>query len=238
MRLERVGGLQVRVAGGPDGHGGGEGPVIILLHGFGAPGDDLAGLWDYLELPRTVRGVFPEAPLALPAAYGRGRAWWMIDIERLQRDMAMGRPRDLSGESPAGLAKSRARIVALLADMHDRFHVEPETLVLGGFSQGAMLSCDVALRTERPLAGLVLLSGTLLAKGEWQPLVARRRGLPVFMSHGTADPLLPYSMAERLRDLLKDGGLPVEWVPFGGGHEITPVVLRELGKFLRKILQE
>jgi phospholipase/carboxylesterase len=99
-----------------------------------------------------------------------------------------------------------------------------------------MLACDVALRTDKPLAGLILLSGTLLAADEWTPLLPRRKGLRVFQSHGSADPLLPSFMAEQLRDLLKQGGLSVDWVGFRGGHEIPGVVLDRLSGFLRAVL--
>jgi phospholipase/carboxylesterase len=98
-----------------------------------------------------------------------------------------------------------------------------------------MLACDVALHTGKPLTGLILLSGTLLALDEWTPLVRKRKGLRVFQSHGSADPLLPSFMAEQLRDLLKQGGLPVEWVGFRGGHEIPGMVLDKLGGFLRSV---
>lgn len=235
MHIEQISGLRVRLTGG-DGHGGRR--LVVLLHGFGAPGDDLVALSDHLGASREVLFAFPEAPLALPAAYGTGRAWWMIDMERLQRDMAMGRPRDLSSETPPGLAESRSRIVDVLGELERRTAIEPGRVVLGGFSQGAMLACDVALRTGRTLAGLVLMSGTLLARAEWQPLMSTRRGLPVFLSHGTADPLLPFAMAERLRALLTEAGLDVHWVPFRGGHEITPGVLSALGTFLRRTLTE
>lgn len=236
MRLERLGGLHVRITGGSDGRGGGDGPVVVLLHGFGAPGDDLVSLWEYFRAPAGTRFLFPEGPLALPMVYGQGRAWWMIDMERLQRDMATGRPRDLSRDIPNGLSESRERMVALLNEAERRLDADPRKIVLGGFSQGAMLACDVALRTDRPFAGLVLMSGTLLARDEWVPLMPKRRGLAVFMSHGTSDTLLSFSMAEQLRHLLTQAGLSVEWVPFRGMHEIPPAVLGELGKFLRKIL--
>ena len=65
-----------------------------------------------------------------------------------------------------------------------------------------MLSCDVMLRTTQPYAGLIQLSGTLLAAQEWSPLLQKRKGLPVFQSHGMQDELLPYVGAERLRDTL------------------------------------
>jgi phospholipase/carboxylesterase len=126
------------------------------------------------------------------------------------------------------------RVLALLDEAERRLGANPQATVLGGFSQGAMLACDAALRSDRPLAGLVLLSGTLLAQDEWVPLMPKRRGLPVLQSHGQADPLLPFFLAEQLRDLLSRAGLAVQWVSFRGGHEIPPSVLDRLGSFLRR----
>jgi len=236
MRQERFGGLQVRIVGGSDGKGGGDGPVVILLHGFGAPGDDLVSLWQVLDAPRGTRFVFPEGPLSLSLGFGESRAWWMIDMERLNRDIAAGRLRDLSRDVPKGLAEARQRLIALLDDVERRLGANPNTTILGGFSQGAMLSCDVALRTERPLAALVLMSSTLLAKEEWVPLMPKRKGLRVLQSHGSADPLLPFSLAEQLRELLSQAGLAVEWVSFRGGHEIPEIVVKRLGAFIRQVV--
>lgn len=236
MRVERLGGLQARLTGGTDGQGGGDGPVVVLLHGFGAPGDDLVPLWQALDAPRGTRFVFPEGPLALSMGFGQSRAWWMLDLDKLNRDLAAGRPRDASREVPKGLVEARERVVALLDDVTRRLGADPKRTVLGGFSQGAMLSCDVALRTTRPFAGLVLLSGTLLAQDEWVPLMPKRKGLRVLQSHGSKDPLLPFFLAEQLRDHLRQAGLPVEWVGFRGGHEIPDAVLTKLGPFLRELL--
>jgi len=229
VREQLLGGLNAIVTGGRDREGGGDGPVVVLLHGFGAPGDDLVGLWRALDVPEEMRFVFPAAPMR-PPGLGGGRAWWMIDLERL---MGSSEPLDRSGEVPEGLAEARAQLIALLDDVERRLGAR--TIVLGGFSQGAMLALDTALRGERPFAGLVLMSGTLLAEHEWAPLMPRRRGLPVFMSHGTRDPLLPFRAAERLRDLLVEAGLKVEWVPFNGQHEIPWLVVERLGAFLRSV---
>jgi len=233
MRTESLGGLRTRIAGGTDREGGGDGPVVVLLHGFGAPGDDLVSLWRVIDAPPGTRFVFPEAPLA-PPALGGGRAWWMIDLEAIQRGIASGQPRDLSGGTPEGLTETRVLVVSMLDEV-ERV-LRPSALVLGGFSQGAMLACDVALRTERPLAALVMLSGTYVAKQEWDPLMARRRALPAFLSHGTADGLLPYATSERLRDAFVAAGLAVTWAPFRGGHEIPTSVVASLGSFLRASL--
>ena len=231
MRIVELGGLRVRIAGGTDREGGGQGPVVVLLHGFGAPGDDLASLWRVLRAPSGTRFVFPEAPLSL-AAMGmfEGRAWWMIDMARLQRTRTAAEMEQMKAEVPQGLATAREKVVAML-DALDA-ELRPSKVVLGGFSQGAMLSVDVALRSERPLAGLVVMSGALIAANEWRPLVPGRGGLPVIQSHGTADPILPFVAGEALRDLLSNGGLAHTWLPFRGQHEIPPPVLDAVGGFL------
>ena len=234
MRETILGGLRARITGGTDREGGGTGPVLVLLHGFGAPGDDLVALWRVLRVPAGTRFVFPEAPLSLGPMYMGGRAWWSIDMDRLQEALARGETRDLSNEVPEGLPEARAKLIAML-DAVDK-ELSPSRCVLGGFSQGAMLSCDVALHTGRELAGLVLLSGTLLAAQEWAPLLPRRRGTRVFQSHGQDDVMLPFVIAEQLRDTLRAAGLDVTWVPFRGGHGIPPEVLEKLGDFLASVL--
>lgn len=231
-----LGGLKVRLVGGSDGHGGGDSPVVMLLHGFGAPGDDLVPLADVIEAPRGTRWLFPEAPLSLNMGLGDSRAWWIIDFARIQADREAGRIRDLSVEIPQGLALARERMLAFLTELPRQLPIDYKKTVIGGFSQGAMLTCDAVLHTDYPFAGLVQLSGTLLAQEVWGPLMPKRAGLPVFQSHGTYDDILPPIGAERLRDALSQAGLVVEWHNFRGGHEIPEMVLRGLSAFMTKRL--
>jgi phospholipase/carboxylesterase len=237
MRESLLGGLKVRLAGGSDGHGSGDGPVVMLLHGFGAPGDDLVPLADAIEAPAKTRWLFPEAPLSLNMGFGDSRAWWIIDFARIQADRAAGRIRDLSVEVPQGLALARERMVAFLKELPRQFPIDYKNTIIGGFSQGAMLTCDAVLHTDYPFAGLVQLSGNLLAQAVWGPLMAKRKGLPVFQSHGTKDDILPHIGAERLRDALCQSGLRVEWHSFRGGHEIPETVLRSLSTFIMKAFE-
>jgi len=236
MRIVQLSGLTVRLAGGIDGKGGGDGPLVILLHGFGAPGDDLVSLADVLNVPAATRFVFPEGPLSLSFGPSDARAWWIIDMARIQADRAAGRVRDMSMEIPAGLALARERVVAFLKELPQHLVIDYKKAVIGGFSQGAMLTCDAALHTDYPFAGLVQLSGNLLAQPEWGPLMSKRQGLRVFQSHGTQDDILPYVGGERLRDALTKSGLAVEWHSFRGGHEIPQSALRALSVFLRTVL--
>lgn len=236
MRLERMGGLNARILGGPDGQGGGDGPAVVLLHGFGAPGDDLVGLAGFLAVDPSVRLVFPEAPHVLgPAMPGMvARAWWMIDFSGREAALAAGQPIDLANEDPPGVAEARAEVCRFL-DALDA-SLAPSKLVLGGFSQGAMLSLEVALETDRAFAALLLLSSAFLAEGRWRSKMPGRAGLPVFQTHGGQDPLLAFAAAERLHEALHGAGLDARFTQFRGGHEISRDVLTEARGFLTEVL--
>ena len=210
----------------------GDHPItVVLLHGFGAPGDDLVSLASIIDVP--ARFVFPEAPLELSALYGGSRAWWMLDLARLEQELARGLPRDRSGEIPDGLPAARAQLIRFLDMLQARFNIPDHQLVLGGFSQGAMLALDVALHRPKPPAGLILMSGTIIAEADWAPRYASLAGVPVVMSHGRNDMLLPFSISEALRDKLRGAGAKVDWHQFLGGHEIPPTVLDAAASFLR-----
>ncbi len=237
MRHETWAGLDICITGGLDGQGGGEGPLVVLLHGFGAPGDDLVALWQYLKVPTDVRFLFPAAPLSLNIGFGGdARAWWMLDMERITQARAQGQWEALSQEIPRGLPSARKQVEDVLGLAREHLAVPTQSLVLGGFSQGAMLSTDLVLQSDIPVAGLALLSGTLIAKEEWLARLPNRHGLPVFQSHGADDPILAFSMAQQLRDHIQTAGLPVSWVEFQGGHEIPIQVLEGLSTFLQSVL--
>jgi phospholipase/carboxylesterase len=235
MKLTRFGDLDARITGGTDREGSGDGPVVVLLHGFGAPGDDLVPLWRSLGAPPGTRFVFPEAPIDLgPNAMG-GRAWWPLDLEEHMRRQALGKRRD-TALVPEGVDVARAQMNSLLDEVERTLHPHAGKLALGGFSQGAMVALDVALHSSRALAGLVLLSGSLIAAGEWATRYESRRGLPMFMSHGQQDEILPFAISEELRDLLTSHGIPVEWLPFRGGHGVPPSVVSAVAGFLNRVL--
>ncbi|CAN5561037.1 esterase [soil metagenome] len=235
MKREKLGGLDAVLTGGDDRIGGGKGPLVVLLHGFGAPGEDLVSLARVIRAPLGTRFLFPAGPIDMGAfGYGEARAWWMIDMAKLDRAMKSGQTRELMSEVPEGLAPARLMVDALLDEAIET--LAPSKVVLGGFSQGAMLALDVVLRSDRAFAGVVLLSGTFLAEREWKPLFEKRKGLPVFQSHGQSDGVLPFSVAETLTKELSTAGLATRFVPFRGGHEIPPPVLDGLASFLGEVL--
>lgn len=215
--------------------------VVVLCHGYGAPGSDLVPLGQMLlrqpKMAGAVQFLFPEAPLSLEAlGMPDGRAWWPIDIRRLQMAAALGTFRDLRKDCPDELPIARDMGLGLIREWSKRSNVPLSHFLLGGFSQGAMLATDVTLHLDENPAGLVVMSGTLLNEDVWRERLAAHKSLRVLQSHGTNDPILPFAAAGWLRDLLNHGGADVEFLPFSGGHEIPHTVLDRIGTFLREAI--
>ena len=229
MSRESLGGLGCQVL---DGLPEGEAPTlaVVLCHGFGAPADDLVPI--AAELLRTdprmatVRFYLPAAPLDLELrGILGGRAWWWLDLDRLAQAGPAARLASLRADVPDGLPEARERLLALVAGVQAETGLPASRLVLGGFSQGAMLATDVALRMPEPPAAVCAFSGNLLCETEWVPLAAGHPPLPFLLCHGRQDPLLPFAGAEALRDLLETAGHEVTFLPFDGGHGIPHAAL-------------
>lgn len=207
--------------------------TLLIMHGYGASKDDLAPLARMLSGGRKLRWLFPNAPLSVPLGMGMmGRAWFPIDMVRLEESIRTGHPRDFSGEIPEGFLDASEKVMRLIQQLE----VSPENLIVGGFSQGSMIACDIAMTMPVNLAGLVLLSSTLVAKTRWQASLEKHRDLPIFQSHGHGDPLLNFQFAENLHMLLKQYSPQAEFVPFQGGHEIPDLVMRGLDRFIANVV--
>lgn len=218
--------------------------LVILCHGFGAPGEDLVPLGGYLlreypQLQKAVQFVFPAAPLDLaPAGMPGGRAWWMLDMLKLQRAVELGEFRDLRREIPEGLSHAREMLLETICVLLDETGLDWSQVVLGGFSQGSMLATEVALHAPEQPAGLVVWSGTLLAEEQWRGLMSQRSGMPVFQSHGIVDSILPFEAAKWLQDLFIESGCTTQFVEFHDGHTIPPEAIAGAGKLIRNSLEK
>ena len=206
--------------------------IAVLCHGFGAPGNDLVPLAPAMFQDRPaelagVRFVFPAAPIQLdPSGYYDSRAWWPIDMERLQVMIERNEFRDLRNECHDLLPVRRASVTALVRAVADDAGIGLDRVVLGGFSQGSMVATDVALHLEQNLGGLLVWSGTLTNEAAWREQAPRHPGLTVVQTHGRSDPILPFGAAEWLRDLFEEFQMNYEFVPFVGEHQIPPSAMR------------
>src|SRR5262245_14861854 len=212
--------------------------AVVLCHGYGAPGTDLVGLAQPLlavgaGTSKKPVFIFPGAPLDL-AERGMpgGRAWWPVDLDRLINRRTPELLDQFRRGCPDGLIPARERLLALLEEAGQHFGLTADRFLLGGFSQGAMLTTDVALRLKKRPAGLCILSGALTNEPEWRRLANERGPLAVMQSHGRHDSILPFPMAASLRDLLLDAGADLDFLAFDGDHEIPLEVLHRLAHFI------
>lgn len=197
---------------------------VVLLHGFGADNSDLYPLADMLDPDGEWTFYFPNAPHEVPIGPGwSGRGWFPISIRDLEAGI------DFSQLRPPGLAESAAMVSDLI------FHLESKQLVLGGFSQGAMISTEVALQQPEDLSALVLYSPTLLDERNWKSKAPGLNDKRVLLSHGMRDTVLPYSGAQKLYEVLKAAGADVQMISFPGAHEIPTEVLQRTKRLLRSL---
>jgi phospholipase/carboxylesterase len=200
------------------------GPLFVMLHGYGSGPRGFGGLMARTDLPARLEIVCLRAPLETHPPQGPegGFMWW--SFPDTFHDL---RTRHFDGVSSARALVSRAL---------DQLGAATRPTVLGGFSQGALLTLDVALHDPRPLAGIVLLSGTLMDRAELAPRVASRAHLPAYLSLGLRDDVLDHAYAAELPPLLREGGLDVRLTEFDGGHEVTPQISDEVAAFVRETL--
>ena len=213
------GGLEVTSGGdlAEDERGG---TAVVLLHGFGASGDDLVSLARSLVHPRT-RYVVPAGLLQLPNG---GRAWWP-----LKQRLGYNAEQELLVPSEE-LTRPRAAVQAVFNTIRERY--APKTLLVAGFSQGAMLALDAALQPSSGVQRVAVLSGALPVVTSLALAKPRASRPKVFVSHGRQDRVLRFAGAERAVERLKSAGLDVDFLPFDGGHEISPGVVEALREFL------
>lgn len=219
MRAETLETIEIETAPDPR-------ASVIWMHGLGADGNDFAPLADEIELPVAVRYIFPHAPM-MPVSINGGyvmRAWYDISDAAIRR------------EDETGVRASQHRVEDLLAREKSR-GVAASRIVLAGFSQGGAIALQAGLRHGERLAGIMALS-------TYVPLADRlaaeanpvSRGVPIFMAHGTADPMIPLARAQSSRDLLLQLGHAVEWSEYRMPHSVCPQEIADIGAWLARVL--
>ena len=202
---------------------------VIWLHGLGADGNDFVPVVNELGLPPqlAVRFIFPHAPMQ-PVTINSGfvmRAWYDV----LNQDMSFR-------EDEAGIRRSQQEIEKLITKEKDR-GIGASRIVLAGFSQGGAIALLTGLRHPERLAGIMALSSYLpLASTLAAEASAANRDVPIFMAHGTADPLIPLPLASLSRGHLKQLGYQVEWHQYLMPHSVCQEEIRDIGQWLQHVL--
>ena len=206
-------------AGAPD-------ASIIWLHGLGADGHDFEPIVPALSLPSGLRArfVFPHAPVqSVTINYGHVMPAW-YDVYGDGRQDA------------DGIRVSQGRIEALIARERAR-GVSTRRIVLAGFSQGGAIALQTGLRHPERLAGILALSTYLpLAETLGAEANPANRDVPIFMAHGTEDPVIPLQRAAISRDQLRKLGHQVEWHEYPMPHAVCPEEIADVGAWLGRVL--
>jgi len=206
----------------------GDNPVgsVIWLHGLGADGHDFEPIVPELHLPADLplRFVFPHAPIR-PVTINGGmamRAWY--DIVSLD---AEGRA------DAAGVHESTAILEELIAREKTR-GIDGSRIVIAGFSMGGAIAINTALHTQEKLAGMMALSTYLPLPGEIDDANGNR-DLPVFMAHGSFDPMLPMQWGQLSAETLTEAGFEIEWHEYPMAHAVCPEEIRDIREWLLKV---
>lgn len=202
---------------------------VIWLHGLGADGNDFASIVPELGLPETLptRFVFPHAPIRSVTINNgmRMRAWYDITGADLY-----------SRADLVGVRQSQAQLEALIEREGAR-GMRSERVVVAGFSQGGAIALYAGLRYAERLAGIMALSTYLIAPDRLAAEAsAANRAVPIFMGHGTADPVVRWQWGEASRSALEAAGYPVEWHSYPMEHSVCLEEIRAIGAWLRRVL--
>ena len=203
--------------------------AVIWLHGLGADGNDFVPIVRELDLSGCppIRFIFPHAP-TMPVTVNNGYvmpAWYDI----LSSDLVLR-------EDEAGLRKSQTAIEQLIAQQ-ESLGIPSHQIVIAGFSQGCAMTLQTALRYPKKLGGLLCLSGYLpLHAHLHDERHSANHDTPIFMAHGSADPVIPISRAEQSRDLLLALGYHLDWHAYPMQHSVCPAEIDDIGQWFRDVL--
>ena len=195
-------------------------PMIILLHGFGAHMGDLASLAPAIDAESYVY-IFPNAPIPFQIGPGLTGFGWTP-------------PRDLRSDDD--LTNAVGMLSVLVDEVTEQYGTEPGQVILGGFSQGGMMTYSYGLPNPGLFKGLVILSAVVPAADAMRDTLPEDRSQPIFVGHGTADMVVTVQSARDARDFLEAEGYAPEYHEYPMAHEISQQTLTDLAQWIRQTL--
>ncbi|MCB1701967.1 MAG: dienelactone hydrolase family protein [Pseudomonadales bacterium] len=201
--------------------------TVIWLHGLGADGNDFVPIVPELRLPSSmaVRFLFPNAP-SIPVTINGGfvmPAWY--DITEINIDRKI---------DSTQLIESAEKIRQLI-DRETERGIPSHRIVLAGFSQGGAVAYQAALTHMQPLAGLLCMSSYFATRESITPNSANKR-LPIFICHGSEDPVVPERMGRDARQQLASMGYSVEYESYPMDHAVCAQEIVDVSRWLQRVL--
>lgn len=198
-------------------------PLIILLHGYGSNMADLAGLTPAISRTEYLYAC-PNAPMGLDLGMGQtGYAWANLYGNRHDEE---------------ALA-SEDRFMDFLEEMESAYRIRQDLCIMGGFSQGGMMTYQMGLPRPEKFAGLFALSARVKSPDIIHPRLPERRAHPVFVAHGTRDMIVRIEAGRGSRDLLQEWGYSPEYHEYDGmAHEIRQDVIDDVVTWLERLTQD
>lgn len=194
--------------------------ALVLIHGRGADARDLYPLLDILDPERRLVGLCPRGPLALPPG---GSHWYVV-----QR---VGYP------DPATFFPTYARLTEWLDGIEAEHGLAIDTTIVGGFSQGAVMTYATSLGSNRPQpAALLCFSGFIPQVGGFEVDLSDRAGLPIALGHGTQDPVIGVEFGRAAKKKLEAAGADLVYRESPMGHSIDPGFLKTLGPWVGEVV--
>jgi phospholipase/carboxylesterase len=194
--------------------------ALVLLHGRGADELDLVPMLDLLDPEQRLLGLAPRGPLALPPG---GAHWYVV--------------KEIGFPDPDTFLPTFAETSEWLDSTLEEAGIPPERTLLGGFSQGTVMSYALSLGASRPRpAGILAMSGFIPTVEGFELDLEGRSGLPVSISHGTYDPVIGVEFGRDARDRLDAAGLAVAYREDPVAHQISPAALAQARAVLERAL--
>ena len=205
---------------------------VILLHGLGADGHDFEPVVGELSeaLQERVRFIFPHAP-QIPVTINGGavmRAWY--DITNMDGE-------DFDSRADESGVRTSSAILGDMLDAQIASGIAADRLVAAGFSQGGAIALHTALRYPLPLAGILAISTYLPLQSALAAERSEANGAtPIFLGHGSQDPMIPLRYCEQSRRALREFGYPVETHTYPMAHSVCAEEIRDMDDWLCRVL--
>ena len=194
--------------------------LIVVLHGYGANMRDLLALSENIGGDESIL-VFPNAPFEFQLSYQLSGYAWIFPPSMDPEDV------------PESMLDSENKLMGMIQELIESYGIKSPNVILGGFSQGAMMSALVGLANPKIFKGVFMLSGMLLGESYLASKMQANNSQAVFISHGNLDSLVPFTHCKKTIAFLEEYDYKPEFHEYSMGHELSMESIQDLARWVR-----